>query len=125
MPWSTLCRADWVRDDLVCTMRGWLLRHYCPSKAAPGSEAGRHGSPVARPLCLWQCISLALSSRVDRLVRVRAQILPRTLIPFAIFVQRAQLGQETDQIVQPATQPVHRRRDDPAFVESSPLAVSV
>jgi len=47
------------------------------------------------------------------------------LIRFAIFVQRAQLGQETDQIVQPATQPVHRRRDDPAFVESSPLAVSV
>jgi hypothetical protein len=28
--WSTLCRADWVRNDLVLTMRGWLLRHYHP-----------------------------------------------------------------------------------------------
>jgi hypothetical protein len=42
-----------------------------------------------------------------------------------VDLQRAQLGQETDQIVQPATQPVHRRGDDPAFVESSPLPVSV
>ena len=42
-----------------------------------------------------------------------------------IDLQRAQLGQETDQIVQPATQPLHRRGDDPAFVESSPLFVSV
>ena len=23
--WSTLRRADWVRNDLVLTMRGWLL----------------------------------------------------------------------------------------------------
>src|SRR5882757_10025702 len=30
VPWSTLCRADWVRNDLVLTMRGWLLRHYHP-----------------------------------------------------------------------------------------------
>jgi hypothetical protein len=28
--WSTLCRADWVRDDPVLTTRGWLLRHYDP-----------------------------------------------------------------------------------------------
>ena len=25
VPWSTLRRADWVRNDLVLTMRGWLL----------------------------------------------------------------------------------------------------
>jgi hypothetical protein len=80
------------------------------------------GRKTTLPLAMHQFRS---SSRVDRLVRVRAQILPRTLIPFAIFVQRAQLGQETEQIVQPATRPVHRRRDEPAFVESSPLAVSV
>ena len=125
MPWSTLCRADWVRDDLVRTMRGGLLCHYRPSKAAPGSEARRHWSPVATSLCPLAIHQFSLSSGVDRLVRVRAQILPRTLIPFAIFVQRAQFGQESDQIVQPATQPVHRRRDEPAFVESFPLVVSV
>jgi hypothetical protein len=28
VPWSILCRADWVRNDLVLTMRRWLLRHY-------------------------------------------------------------------------------------------------
>jgi hypothetical protein len=32
--------------------------------------------------------------------------------------------QETEQIVQPATRPAYRRRDEPAF-ESSPFAVSV
>src|SRR5207253_3592579 len=30
VPWSTLCRADWGRNDLVLTMRGSLLRHYHP-----------------------------------------------------------------------------------------------
>src|SRR5437660_1447067 len=30
VPWSTLCRADWVRNDPVLTTRGWLLRHYDP-----------------------------------------------------------------------------------------------
>src|SRR5882757_6550619 len=30
VPWSTLCRADWGRNDLVFTKRGWLLRHYHP-----------------------------------------------------------------------------------------------
>ena len=125
MPWSTLSRADSVRDDLVCTMRGGFYATTARLKPLPDQKPAGTGLRSQHHSALWQCISLALSSRVDRLVRVRAQILPRTLIPFAIFVQRAQLGQETDQIVQPATQPVHRRRDDPAFVESSPLAVFV
>ena len=35
-------------------------------------------SRPGRPLCLSQCVSLVLSSQVDRPVLVRAQILPRT-----------------------------------------------
>ena len=38
MPWSTLCRADWVRNDPVLTTRGWLLRHYGP--VSPGAARG-------------------------------------------------------------------------------------
>jgi hypothetical protein len=26
VPWSTLCRSNWVRNDPVLTTRGWLLR---------------------------------------------------------------------------------------------------
>ena len=114
-----------MRDDLVLTMRGWLYATIARLKPLPDQKPAGTGLRSQHHSALWQCISLALSSRVDRIVRVRAQILPRTLIPFAIFVQRAQLGQESDQILQPATQPVHRRRDEPAFVESFPLVVSV
>ncbi len=39
MPWSTLCRADWVRNDPV--PRGWLLRHYDP--VSPGAARGHEG----------------------------------------------------------------------------------
>jgi hypothetical protein len=35
VPWSTLCRADWVRNDPVLTTRGWLLRHY--DAVSPGA----------------------------------------------------------------------------------------
>jgi hypothetical protein len=37
VPWSTLCRADWVHNDPVLTTRGWLLRHYDP--VSPGGHA--------------------------------------------------------------------------------------
>ena len=38
VPWSTLCRADWVRNDPVFYTRGWLLRHYDP--VSPGAARG-------------------------------------------------------------------------------------
>jgi hypothetical protein len=38
VPWSTLCRADWVRNGPVLTTRGWLLRHYDP--VSPGAARG-------------------------------------------------------------------------------------
>src|SRR5438034_7469549 len=38
VPWSTLCRADWVRNDPVFYTRGWLLRHYDPG--FPGAARG-------------------------------------------------------------------------------------
>src|SRR5947208_12416981 len=38
VPWSSLCRADWVRNDPVLTTRGWLLRHYDP--VSPGAARG-------------------------------------------------------------------------------------
>jgi hypothetical protein len=56
VPWSTLCRADWVRNDLVLTMRGWLLRHYHPVSLGaarghaiidgPGQERAIAGRPT-------------------------------------------------------------------------------
>ena len=38
VPWSTMCRAGWVRNDPVLTTRGWLLRHYDP--VSPGAARG-------------------------------------------------------------------------------------
>src|SRR5947199_5337466 len=38
VPWSTLCRADWVRNDPVFYTGGWLLRHYDPG--FPGAARG-------------------------------------------------------------------------------------
>ena len=39
VPWSTLCRADWVRNDPVLATRGWLLRRYDP--VSPGAARGQ------------------------------------------------------------------------------------
>jgi hypothetical protein len=38
VPWSTLCRADWLRNDPILTTRGWLPRHYDP--VSPGAARG-------------------------------------------------------------------------------------
>jgi hypothetical protein len=44
VPRSTLCRADWVRNDPFLTTRGWLLRDYDPVSpgAARGHAASKH-----------------------------------------------------------------------------------
>ena len=39
VPWSTLCRADWVRNDPVITTRGWLLS---PGAARGHAAASEH-----------------------------------------------------------------------------------
>src|SRR6266576_5245086 len=39
VPWSTLCRADWVRNDPVLTTRGWLLS---PGAARGHAAASEH-----------------------------------------------------------------------------------
>ena len=51
VPWSTLCRADWVRNDPVFYTRGWLLRHYDPGSpgAARGHAAASEGAIAGRP----------------------------------------------------------------------------
>jgi hypothetical protein len=46
VPRSTLCRADWVRNDPVLTTRGWLLRHYDP--VSPGAARGHAASEHQR-----------------------------------------------------------------------------
>jgi hypothetical protein len=173
--WRRSAAPPVIRQWLVETgLRGWaceIRTQKCRGKLsarAPGQ---------GRPLCRSQRVSLALSSQVDRPVRVALSFYRGRPMRFAIFfigellrqrafqfprvismarrtgtrirqtsiiwnidglgvssallaqesvdLQRAQLGQETDQIVQPATQPVHRRGDHPVFVESSPLSVSV
>ena len=43
VPWSTLCRGDWVRDDPVPITRGWLLCHYDPFLREPGEAMPQPG----------------------------------------------------------------------------------
>ena len=123
-------------------LRGWAYRtrtRKCrrnyPFEKSLKFLSSSHGGHFAGTQVELVLLSAFIQSRrgAARSLQARQTALPfamrqfsfRRLMPFAIFFQRAQLGQETDQIVQLATQPVHRRRDNPAFFESSPLPVSV
>ena len=46
MGWSTLSRADWVRNDPVLTTRGCLLRRHDPVREAPAAASERQGVPL-------------------------------------------------------------------------------
>ena len=56
VPWSTLCRADWMRDDLVLTMRGWLYATTARLKPLPDQNpAGAvSGRKTTLPLAMHQ-----------------------------------------------------------------------
>ena len=53
VPWSTLCRADWVRNDPVLTTRGWLLRQLRPSFSGSCARPGEHQGISLMRLGKW------------------------------------------------------------------------
>jgi hypothetical protein len=67
VPWSTLCRADWVRNDPVLTTRGRLLRHYDPVRETMRQRASireYHCDPTFKA-CLADVGGSALSGSPD------------------------------------------------------------
>jgi|SRR5262249_34041376 len=74
VPWSTLCRADWVRNDPVLTTRGWLLRQLRPSFSGSCARPGEHQGISLMRLGKWasggDCESTSPRS-LDELAQLR------------------------------------------------------
>jgi hypothetical protein len=90
VPWSTLCRADWARNDPVLTTRGWLLLHYDP--VSPGDARGHAAASEHQRVSLmaWaregDCASTSPRS-LDELAKLRthtAHYSPAMIAPLSI-----------------------------------------